>query len=177
VGNYQNFKGGLKMDENANEGDDLVIGVDAIVALAKQEFSTLCFYWKPEFAFPIEKRNGQPTISRAALAAWIRDIAGGQPLEKITTPLLYKLHYRRELESMETREIKGMETICRLVRLPPEQIRRWVKEYDTPIRKLGPGDAGFAVDVRSLLIWMSDMGIRRGNYISPRVQITNSDPA
>ena len=55
--------------------------------------------------------------------------------------------------------------------LPPEQITRWVKEYDTPIRKLGSGDAGFAVDVRSLLIWMDSLGIQRGDYTPPRVPI------
>ena len=88
--------------------DDLITGVEEIVALVRKTELLCVFTERSEYGFPLKKYNGIPVISRAALTRWLRDVAGGQPLEKITTQLLGKLHNRRKLESMTTQEIKGM---------------------------------------------------------------------
>jgi len=145
--------------------NDLMNSVEEIFEETRWEYWNL-LKLKVEYGFPLTKQGGRPCLSRAALKAWISDVAGGVPMEKLNFSILQRLQYRRDVEAMEPQRISGLDNICRFVRQPQDVLISWMREDGCPIEKRGRESNTAEVDSRSLLIWMLDMGFKRGHYAS-----------
>lgn len=142
---------------------DLIQGVEAIESELKRDYLFLMDL-KVDFGFPMLKMHGRPCVSRAALQKWISDVAGGIPIESVTIPIIRQIHYRRDLEAMQSFQINGLDAICLFVRQPADVLINWLREDGCPIRKKDKEYSSCEVNARELLLWMLERGFKKGNY-------------
>lgn len=145
---------------------------------SKSAVSGLLRVMKQSFEFPMKpRRNSQGTkvqsLDLKEFRSWAREngINPGEP-EKITLQDLERAHFRRHIEAMPDRVLRGWREICAFTRLDIPHFLEWRDFVDYPVRKTKGAGGEVEANSKDLLQFLLDRGAPL-----PMVEIFRRRPA
>lgn len=131
---------------------------------SKSAVSGLLRVLKQSFGFPMKRgRNSEgtmvQTLDMKEFRSWAKEngLNPGEP-EKITLQDLERAHFRRHIEAMPDRVLRGWREICAFTRLDIPHFLEWRDFADYPVRKAKGAGGEVEVDTKILLKFLLERG-------------------